>query len=53
MQRVLLALKQGASDFPRYIAVREIYQLPGLCLYMREFGAKKPNGGNGMQFAPL
>jgi hypothetical protein len=53
MQMVVIALKRGATGFPRYIAVRELSGISRFHLYMREFGAKNPTRGTGMQFAPL
>jgi hypothetical protein len=53
VQKVLLAPKQVISEFKRNIKGRDLSIQYLARLNKREFGAKNPCWGTGMQFAPL
>jgi len=53
VQKVLHAPKQVSFRHGRYITGRYFALFNVLHLYKREFGAKNPWWGTGMQFAPL
>jgi hypothetical protein len=53
VQKVLLAPKQVILRIQRHIKGRKFPLKGALYVYEREFGAKNPWWGTGMQFAPL